>query len=151
MPREICPAGRAPGRYARDVADWDDVRRTALALPQTSEGSSYGHLAWKVAGKGFVWERPLRARDLVELGDRAPEGPILGARVAGLGAKEALLHDASGAYFTTSHFDGYPAILVRLTEIPLDELHELIVEAWLARAPARIAREYAATHLPEAR
>lgn len=132
------------------MATWDDVRRIALALPETEESSSYGQPAWKVGGKGFVWERPLRARDREELGDAAPAGPILGARVEHLGAKEALIADAPHVYFTTSHFDGYAAVLVRLHEIGLDELQELIVDAWLTRAPKRLARDYIAVHLSDA-
>ena len=91
---------------------------------------------------GFVWERPLRRADLDALGDEAPEGPILGARVEHLVAKEALLADDPTVYFTTPHFDGYPAILVRLDGIGLEDLQELTVEAWLARAPARLAKTY---------
>jgi hypothetical protein len=72
----------------------------------------------------------------------APEGPILGARVEHLLAKEALLADDPTVYFTTPHFDGYPAILVRLDRIGLEDLQELIVEAWLARAPRRLAKAY---------
>jgi hypothetical protein len=64
-----------------------------------------------------------------------------------VGAKEALLQDEPSVYFTTPHFDGYPAILVHLESIGLDELNEVIVEAWLARAPKRLAREYMETHL----
>ena len=125
------------------MAGWDDVRRIALALPETSERTSHGHAAWRVRDKPFVWERPLRAADLRALGDAAPGGPILGARVEHVGAKEALLADDPGVYFTTPHFDGYPAILVRLDDIGAAELEEVIVEAWLARAPKRLAREYA--------
>jgi hypothetical protein len=95
-----------------------------------------------VKGKGFVWERPLRNTDLKALGDSAPAGPILGVRVEHLGAKEALLADDPAVFFTTPHFDGYPAVLVRLEEIALDELEELIVEAWLCRAPKRLAKSY---------
>jgi hypothetical protein len=124
------------------VATWDDVGRLALALPETAEGQSHGLRAWKVKDKGFVWERPLRRRDLEALGDAAPDGPILGARVEHLVAKEALLADDPSVYFTTPHFDGYPAILVRLEEIGLDDLEETIVEAWLARAPKRLVEEY---------
>jgi hypothetical protein len=62
-------------------------------------------------------------------------------------AKEALLADDPSIYFTTPHFDGYPAILVRLDRIGLEDLHELIVEAWLARAPARLAKTYVDTSL----
>ncbi|MGO9956870.1 MAG: MmcQ/YjbR family DNA-binding protein [Solirubrobacteraceae bacterium] len=97
--------------------------------------------------RAFVWERPLRKADLRALGDAAPKGPILGARVEHLVAKEALLVDAPDIYFTTRHFDGYAAVLVRFERIPLDELRELVVEAWLTRAPKRLARDYSAAHL----
>jgi hypothetical protein len=98
------------------VATWDDVRRIALALPETSEQRSHEHASWRVRDKGFVWERPLRPADIQALGDAAPAGPILGARVEHLGAKEALLADDPG-------------------------------EAWLARAPKRVAKEYLETRL----
>ena len=124
------------------MATWDDVRRLALELPETSEGVSRDLRQWRVKDKGFVWERPLRRSDLEALGDDAPDGPILGARVEHLVAKEALLADDPAVFFTTPHFDGYPAILVRLDRIGLDDLREVIVEAWLARAPARLAKAY---------
>jgi hypothetical protein len=126
------------------VATWDDVRRLALALPETGERESRGLRQWRVKDKLFVWERPLRRSDLEALGDGAPEGPILGARVEHLLAKEALAADDSGVYFTTPHFDGYPAILVRLDVISLADLEEVTIEAWLARAPAKLARAYLA-------
>ena len=125
------------------MPSFDDVRRIALALPETSEKESWGHASWRVKDKGFVWERPLRRSDLVALGDDAPEGPILGVWVEHLGAKEAILaSDETGTCFTTPHFDGYPAILVQLDQIADDELEELIIEAWLAKAPKRLARAY---------
>jgi hypothetical protein len=126
------------------MATWDDVARIALDLPETTEEQAWGHRHWKVRGKGFVWERPLRKSDLNALGDAAPEGPILGARVEHLVAKEALLQDPSGVFFTIPHFDGYPAVLVLLDEIDLDGLDEVIVEAWLCRAPKRVADVYLA-------
>jgi hypothetical protein len=126
------------------MATWDDVRRFALALPETSERTSRDLRSWLVREKGFVWERPLRRADYEALGDAAPRGPILGARVEHLVAKEALLADDPSVYFTTPHFDGYPAILVRLDAIGLEDLQELIVEAWLVRAPKRVARAYLA-------
>jgi hypothetical protein len=129
------------------VATWDDVRRIALALPETKERLSRNLRHWEVKDKLFVWERPLRRSDLEALGDTAPDGPILGARVEHLGAKEALLADRSAIYFTTPHFNGYPAILVRLEPIALEELDEVIVEAWLARAPKRLAKAYIETSL----
>ncbi|MER7458730.1 MmcQ/YjbR family DNA-binding protein [Micromonospora sp. NPDC126480] len=125
------------------MATWDDVRRIALDLPETTEAPSYDGLpAWKVRGKGFVWERPLRRGDRDALGAAAPDGPVLGAQVPDLGAKEALLADDPAVYFTTPHFDGYPAVLVRLDRIDVEELTELITEAWYARAPKRLAAAY---------
>jgi hypothetical protein len=127
------------------MATWEDVRRFAMALPETAEGSSRdGLLSWSVKEKMFAWERPLRKSDLAALGDGAPEGPILAARVPDLGARDALLAEPEAGYFTTPHFNGYPAILVRLPDISPGDLEELLVEAWLSRAPKRLAKEYLA-------
>ena len=126
------------------MATWEDVDRIAHRLPEVEGGTSYSNRAWKVKGKAFAWERPLRGTDLEALGDAAPDGPILGARVEHLVAKEALLADAPGIYFTTPHFDGYPAVLVRLGKIGAGELEELLAEAWLARAPKRLAQAFLA-------
>jgi hypothetical protein len=126
------------------VATWDDVRRIALALPQTSERSSRGVAEWRVNDKGFVWQRPLRKADVEALGDQAPDRPILAAHVEHVGMKEALLANDPDVFFTTPHFDGYPAILVRLERIAVAQLDELIVEAWLSRAPKRLVKEYLA-------
>ena len=124
------------------MASWDDVRHIALALPETSERLSRDLRQWLVKDKLFVWERPLRRADIEALGEDAPDGPILGARVEHLVAKEALLANDQGVFFTTPHFDGYPAILVRLDRISVDDLNEVIVEGWLARAPKRLAKAY---------
>jgi hypothetical protein len=127
-------SARAPG--------WEEVARLALALPETSERLSRERRQWRVRDKLFVWERPLRPREVQELGAGAPEGPILGARVEHLGAKEALLESDPQVFFTTSHFDGHPSVLVRLDCISCEDLGEVVVEAWLARAPARLAQAY---------
>ena len=124
------------------MATWDDVRRRALAMPEAAEVESRGLAQWRVKNRLFVWERPLRRLDLEALGDAAPDGPILGARVEHLVAKDAMLADDPGVFFTTPHFDGYPAVLVRLDRIAPDDLDEVIVEAWLARAPPRLAKAY---------
>ncbi|MFJ6954941.1 MmcQ/YjbR family DNA-binding protein [Micromonospora aurantiaca (nom. illeg.)] len=127
------------------MATWEDVRRIALGLPETTERPTYDEApAWRVRDKSFVWERPLRRGELDALGDAAPDGPILGARVPDLGAKEALIADDPDVYFTTPHFDGYPAVLVRLDRIDVDELTELVTEAWYARAPKRLATAHRA-------
>ncbi|MGA2163773.1 MAG: MmcQ/YjbR family DNA-binding protein [Solirubrobacteraceae bacterium] len=124
------------------MATWDNVRQLALALPETAERDSRGVCQWRVKDKLFVWERPLRPKEVAELGDAAPDGPILGARVEHVGAKEALLADDPDLYFTTSHFTGYPAILVRLDRVGVEELREVVIEAWLARAPRRLVKAY---------
>ena len=121
------------------VATWEDVSRLAMALPETAESTDHG---WSVQGKGFAWERPLRPKDREALGAAAPTGPILCASVPDLGVKDALIADDPAIYFTTPHFNGFRAVLVRLDQIELDELAELLAEAWLARAPKRLAKSY---------
>lgn len=123
---------------------WDDVRRIALALPETDERLVRGLRQWRVRDRLFVWERPLRRADLEALGDAAPDGPILGARVEHLVAKEALLADAPDLFFTTPHFDGYPIVLVQLDLIGADDLEEVVTEAWLARAPPKLVQQFLA-------
>jgi hypothetical protein len=124
------------------MASWDDVRRIALDLPETDEATSHGNRSWRVKEKGFVWERPLRRGDLEALGDAAPVGPILGARVENEMAKEALIANDPDVFFTTPHFNGYPAILIQLANISVEDLTEVIVEAWIAKAPKRLVKEY---------
>jgi hypothetical protein len=120
------------------MATWSDVRRYALALPGASEGATFGgNAAWTVNTKLFAWERPLRRSDLAALGDDAPTGPILGVRTADLEMKEAMLRSDPDVYFATPHFDGYPAVLIRLDKITAKELKDVITEAWLARAGKR--------------
>lgn len=105
-------------------------------------------MSWRVRDKLFVWERPLRQSDLEALdalGREAPAGEILGARVEHEGAKLALIESDPEVYFTIPHFDGYSAILVLLERIDLVELEEVIVEAWLLRAPKRLAAAYLAS------
>jgi hypothetical protein len=122
------------------ACSFDDVRRVALALPGAEERSSRGRLQWRVGERLFVWERPLRAREVEELSDGGPDGPILGARVEHLIAKEALLASEPEIFFTTSHFDGHPSVLVRMDRIELPALEEVVVEAWLARAPSKAVK-----------
>src|SRR5215471_13849990 len=125
------------------MASWDDVRRIALAMPEASERLARDRRQWRVREKLFVWERPLRSREIEALGAATPKGPILGARVEHLAAKEVLLANEPRVFFTTPHFDCYPAVLVQLERIAVEDLTEVIVEAWLARAPVRLAKAYA--------
>jgi hypothetical protein len=126
------------------VAGWEDVHRIALALPDTGERLSRGLRQWWVRDRMFAWERPLRPKEIEELGEAAPDGPIVAARVEHLGAKEALLADDPDVYFTTSHFDGNASILARLDRISEQDLEELVTEAWLVRAPKRLVERFLA-------
>ncbi len=124
------------------MATWDDVRRIALALPDTDERLSRDQRHWRVHEKLFVWERPLRPKEVDVLGDDAPDGPIVAARVEHMVAKEALLADDPNVYFTTPHFDRSATVLARLDVIAMTDLEELITEAWLVRAPPRLREAY---------
>ncbi len=120
------------------------MRRIALGLPETGEKPMWGNASWRVRDKLFVWERPLRKKEVEALGDAAPDGPILGARVENELAKAALIADEPDLYFTTPHFDGHASVLVRLERIGEADLEELIVGAWLERAPEKLAQAYLA-------
>jgi hypothetical protein len=124
------------------VATWDDVARIVGELPLTSEQSPRD---WRVGKKLLAWERPLRPSDreaLAMKGLEPPEGDIMGVRVSDEGVKFALIADEPRVYFTTPHFDGYPAVLVKLAEIAVRDLEELITEAWLTQAPKKLVQEF---------
>lgn len=121
------------------MATWDDVGRVASVLPDTEEHRTR---EWAVHGRNFVWERPLRRRDLDELGDLAPDAAPLAFYVADEGEKLALVGDEPSAFFTTAHFAGYPIVLARLDRVAVPELEELVEDAWLARAPKRLAQSF---------
>ena len=125
------------------MATWDDVRTVAGALPGTTESPER---VWRVRDRPFVLERPLRAGDRAHLGDRAPAQPPLGLHVADLGVKEALLAAEPDVFLTTPHFDGYPMVLARLERLDRAELSELVLDAWLARAPRTLARRWLEEH-----
>jgi hypothetical protein len=129
------------------VATWNDVARIVGDLALTSEPSPH---EWRVGKKLLAWERPLRPSDreaLAQGGTEPPEGDIIGVRVSDEGIKFALIADEPGVYFTTPHFDGYPAVLVRLAEIAARDLEELITEAWLTQAPRKLVQEFLADSL----
>jgi hypothetical protein len=92
----------------------------------------------------MVWERPLRKSDREALGPTAPDGDIVGVRVSDEGVKFALIAEEPDVYFTTPHFDGYPAVLVILGAIGTQDLQQLITEAWLTQAPKKLAQEFLA-------
>ena len=124
------------------MATWDDVANVVGELQLTEERSPH---EWRVGKKLIAWERPLRKSDydaLTVAGVEPPRGNILGVRVADEGVKFALIADEPELYFTTPHFDGYPAVLVKLAAIDERGLRELIVEAWLTQAPKRLVQEF---------
>jgi hypothetical protein len=126
-----------------------DLDALALALPQaTKELSDDGRPSYLVHGKLFCVHRD-RRRDAVdpETGERLDD--VLMFRVPDLDVKELLLADDRGVYFTTPHFAGYPAVLVRipdLARIDREELRDLVAEAWLTRAQKRVAKAWLAEH-----
>ncbi|MGO9927162.1 MAG: MmcQ/YjbR family DNA-binding protein [Mycobacterium sp.] len=129
------------------MARWNDVARIVGELALTSEPSPHD---WRVGKKMLAWERPLRPSDreaLTRSGLEPPDGDILGVRVSDEGVKLALIADEPRVYFTTPHFDGYPAVLVKLAEIEARDLEELITEAWLTQAPKKLVQEFLADSL----
>ena len=121
------------------MATWTDVSRLMKGLPAVERAP--GKREWRVGKKLLAWERPLRPADRKALGADAPSGPILGVHVP-LEGKQLLLASQPEVYFTTPHFDGWPAILIRLPVIPVDELRELLQQSWLARAPKKLAAQF---------
>ncbi len=124
------------------MATWENVANIVGELPLTEERSPR---EWRVGKKLIAWERPLRSSDreaLTALGIEPPDGDILGVRVADEGVKFALIADEPDVYFTTPHFDGYPAVLINLAQIDELGLREVIVEAWLTQAPKRLVQEF---------
>jgi hypothetical protein len=130
------------------MADLDEL---ALAMPEaTKEVSGDGRPAYLVHGKLFCCQRNRRA-DAVDAATGERLDDVLMFRVADLDVKELLLADDRGVFFTTPHFNGYPAVLVRIPQLSLldrDELQDLVAEAWLTRAQKRVAKAWLAEHEP---
>ena len=134
--------GRGPGL---PVTTFADVERFALTLPETTSTPSYGGApALRVNKKMFARLRGEMADHVDELTGE-PYGEVLMVGVADLGEKEAVLASDQRAYFTVPHYDGYPAVLVRLPFADEAELRELLVEAWVRTAPKRALRAYEET------
>jgi hypothetical protein len=124
------------------MADLDEL---ALSMPQTTkEVSDDGRPSYYVHGKLYCFHRGRRPDAIdPQTGERLDD--VLMFRVADLDVKELILADDRGIFFTTPHFDGYPAVLMRigdLARIDRDELFELVAEAWLTRAQKRLARAW---------
>jgi hypothetical protein len=110
------------------MASEDEVRRIALALPETQERPSYGTPGFRVADRLFA-----RLRD---------DGQSLVVWVADEGEKQSLIQSDPDKFFTTPHYAGHPSVLVRWAQVDVDELTELLTEAWRVRAPRRVLLAY---------
>ncbi len=119
------------------MADADDVRRLALALPQVAENDSDG-FDFRVADKGFVWSYPERRpgqRRLIRT-------DIAVVFVGDEAEKQALLLGEPGIFFTTSGYDGWPLVMLRLTKVDVERLRELVTDAWRMRAPDALVADF---------
>lgn len=154
MPIRPDPAGKVIGEPThigqnRFVATMSDLDKIALSLPHvTKEVSDDGRPSYLAHGKMFCFHRGRRP-DAVdsETGERLAD--VLMFRVPDLDVKELMLADERGLFFTTPHFNGYPAVLLRIPELKRldrDELYDVVVEAWLTRAQKRVAKAWLAEH-----
>jgi len=132
------------------MADLDEL---ALAMPEaTKDVSEDGRPSYLVHGKMFCFHRSRRPDAVdAETGERLAD--VLMFRVEDDGVKQLMLADPRGVFFTTPHFDGYPAVLMRipkLERIDRDELRDIVVEAWMTRAQKRVAKKWLAENEPDA-
>ena len=134
------------------MATMADLDALAMAMPQaTKEVADDGRPSYRVHGKMFCFHGRGRP-DAVDRASGERLDDVLMFRVPDLEEKELLLSDDRGVYFTTPHFRGYPAVLVRipdLARIDRQELRDIVVDAWLTRAQKRVAKAWLAEHAEE--
>lgn len=123
------------------MADQKDVRRIALSLPETSKEEERFAFSVKNKGKqkGFAWvwlERIDRKQA------RVPRPDVLAIRVPSLSEKEMLLASDEEKFFTEPHYNGFPAVLVRLAAVDVDELEELLIDGWRSQAPRELVKTF---------
>jgi len=136
--------------YVRQVVSLDDVSQMAKALPDVEEGERRGTLAWSVGGKIFAWERNFSKADIKRYGEQpVPQGPVVAVRVEDLGEKEAVLAAGHRGFFTISHFDGYPAVLIQLKTVAKRPLRDALEDGWLACASEAQIRAFLAGKRPK--
>jgi hypothetical protein len=119
------------------VADQDDVRRLALELPEVTENDD--RFAFSVGTKGIAWVWLERSAPKAP---RVPNDGVLAVRVAGEAGKQELLAADPDKFFTEPHYNGYPAVLVRLAAVDEAELRELLVDAWRIQAPKTLVKQH---------
>jgi hypothetical protein len=131
------------------MATLRDVEKLALAMPETVRGEDDdGRPGYSVNGKVICWHRSPRPDALdPRTGERLTD--VFVFRTTDLDVKEMTLQDDRGIFFTTPHWNGYPAVLIRIRDLKhvnRAELRDLIEEAWLSRAPKRVAKAWLAEH-----
>lgn len=121
------------------MATLDDVRRIGLRLPETTadEDGIGVRNGDKVKGIAWRWKERVDPKK-----PRVPNDYVLAVRTADSTEKEGLIASNPDVYFTEPHYNGYPAVLVRLERIPLDELEELLTDAWRCMAPRALVKQF---------
>jgi len=123
------------------MATWADVRRLALQLPAVVEDEGARTTAWRVGSRAFAWERLLRPAELAQL-TRPTVSPALGLRLPDVGAGEALVASQPDLFFAVAGYLSHPMVLLRVEAASYEDLDEALTEAWLCRAPRKLARAF---------
>ncbi|MFE6509219.1 MmcQ/YjbR family DNA-binding protein [Nocardioides sp. NPDC057767] len=125
------------------MATLEDLARIIGELPEVTEGERHGHPTWSVRRKSIAWLRPFSKADIKRFGDQTPPSPpILAVNTADLHEKEGVLAAGIDGVFTIEHFNNYPAVLIELSVIDRGDLRDLLVDAWLAAAPAELIEAF---------
>src|SRR5262249_39874698 len=123
---------------AQIMADLDDVRRIALSLPETTGDTGFAVLrGGKPRGFAWVWMERVDPKK-----PRVPCPEVIAIRTATLDDKAGLIAGAPGKFSTEPHYNNFPAVLVRLPNVELDELEELLIEGWRSQAPKALVKEF---------
>ncbi len=130
------------------MASWEDVRRVATGLPGAVEDVGERTTAWRVGGKAFAWERVLRRGEREQLGERAPDGPALGLRVADVDDVQGLVAGRPDLFLTVAGYGVHPMVLLHVERASAEDLEEALTDAWLARAPTRLRTAFLAGPSP---
>ncbi len=127
------------------MASLDDLQRLALALPETEQDE--GHLAYGVLNKGkrkgiaWVWLERVAPKKA-----RVPNPDVIAIRVRNNAEKEMFVEAEPTKFFTEPHYNGFPAVLVRLAAVDADELGALLLNAWRCQAPAALVKQFDQQH-----